>query len=135
MRKITLLVLPIILIAICCFSCKKFNAPNEDAKKLFGEWNYISSTGGIANDGAINLTEDHSMEFTSKGLYRLKKDGKELQKSKYRFEVGKDVDGTEKTAIYYQINTSKIQTFTISNDTLYLEDKLMDGYSYVLVRK
>lgn len=116
-------------------SCYKLQVPNEEAKRIFGSWQFHSSTGGLSGQGAQGLTQEHWISYSEKGKYTLNKNDKQLEKSKFRYETRNSIMGGERTMIIYHVASFSTQSFTVSGDTLYLVDEMYDGFDYKFVRK
>jgi len=115
--------------------CYKLKVPNEDAKKIFGSWQFLSSSGGLSGQGAQGLSQENWISFSEKGQYTLNKNDKQLEKSKFRYETRNSIFGGERTMIIYHVASFGTQSFTVSGDTLRLYDEVYDGFDYVFIKK
>ena len=118
-------------------SCKKIDTPNEQSKLLFGEWKYVSSSGGFdGNQADENFDYSSTVEFTERGKFRLNFANNSLMKGRYKIQLKDNpLSGTTETIIVYSRRQYN-QFFQISNDTLYLLDDgdELNTYNYIFVK-
>lgn len=115
--------------------CKKITTPNEDAKKLFGEWQYLHDYGEfeVPSKGS-RFSTDNWVEYTERGKYTVHNGGKTVRKKRFTIEMKMTAyNGNSKKAIVYK--DGGYDTFQVSNDTLFLGEAGYDGYNYVFVKK
>ena len=75
-------------ILVSFISCKKISAPNEDAKKIFGEWDYKSNSGGFSGSGGSNrFGNDCWVEITDKGCFIVYEGNNKTSKKKFKIEM------------------------------------------------
>ena len=126
-------------------SCKKeINVPKEDYKKLFGKWEWVYSTGGLAGGVITPETENYNLEIEYKknGIYKEFKDGKRIEKFTFHFEKAESIfsSGEDYLIFYSKGKFSKkgvmYHSFNfIGNDTLLLNEECYDCYGNLYVRK
>lgn len=116
-------------------SCKKISAPNEDTKKIFGEWDYKSNSVGFSGSGGSNrFANDCWVEITEKGFFIVYEESKKISKKKFKIELKESIyDTNQRPALVY--NNGGYETYQIFGDTLLLSDEAYDGYSYCFVKK
>lgn len=122
----------IFTLLIISAGCKKIATPNENAKKLFGEWKYLYDSGGFTDEGS-RFTPDNSVEYTERGKYTLYKGIEKVIKDRFTIEMKGTTYGDPKIAIVYK--NGGYDTFQVNNDTLYLSEAGYDGYNYVFIKK
>lgn len=127
-----LLTLSIIVIIT---GCKKLEYPNEETKKVIGQWRYVSSTNTVTGASLTSLNNSNWIEFKSDGYYRLFENDTQLEKSKFRFEERKSIAGGERMMIIYHTGSSRVHSFDLVGDTLHLLDEYYDGFSFKYVKK
>lgn len=116
-------------------SCRKIDTPNEEAKALFGEWEFQGDTGGFSGSGGSNrFNQNTTIKFTEKGAFFIYENGKKKDKKKFKIEMKESISSAQsELAIVYSSNNYEI--FRIINETLILSDNIYDGYSYSFIRK
>jgi hypothetical protein len=143
------------LVTVICFtaiivvftSCRKeISLPDESLSKLFGSWEMVQITGGmadtLANPATLGFTQ--SVDFSSKGIYKVYQNGKLYDKLIYQISQGKSI--FHKGNAYFITydnpgfgNTSedyiKESIRFGGEDTLFLNEECWDCYNYVYVRK
>jgi hypothetical protein len=122
------------MVSLAIVSCDDDIAvPDPAQKKLFNKWNLLESTGGIA--GTTIEGDGKSIEFTSKGVYRVYDKGQLLEKLNYSIEEAHSIYSTDKSyQINYQSGRLQNQTFTFRGDTLFLADEVFDGFTHVYLK-
>jgi hypothetical protein len=131
------------LVAISLFAlagCKKVDMVNPSDKELFGEWRYVSSSGGYGGSGHTGMDNNDCIEFKQNGKYLRSENGKKTGDGCFKFDTYKCIHGSVHdnygTIAYMQKKViSYYASFKVSNDTLYLDAEAHDGISYVYVRK
>jgi hypothetical protein len=104
-------------------------------KQLQGKWSYVSGSGGFTGKGPGYTKEQKVVfEFQKKGKFQRTEKGKVLTKDSYQLLLPTMVSaGAETFVIKYQ--NSMEQNAMLKSDTLYLQEAVADGFSYVLVRE
>lgn len=115
--------------------CKKLEFPDEDSKEVIGSWRYLESFHIINGESVAGLNSSNSIDFSSKGVYRLFENETQLEKSKFRFEKRKSISGAERMMIIYHTGSSRVQSFDVIGDTLRLYDEFYDGFEFTYIRK
>lgn len=124
MKKSTavFLLFPLILL-----SCEKDDSLSND---LIGQWEWLSSTGGIAG---VTLTPESTgnsvmIEFTASGKYREYTNGALTITCRYlivrQFSI---YSGSSVKLIVYD-NSMIRQSYSVDGDTLILSDEVYDGF-------
>ncbi len=127
------------------YSCKKdIPIPKEGLNNLFGEWVWVSSNGGLTNQTTSPNTENYiiEIEYKKNGIFKKHRDGKRVNKMKFKFEKGQTIFSSEdEYLIKYTIGKfSKVGTTPhyfefIGADTLILKEECFDCFTHIYVRK
>ncbi len=116
--------------------CTKISVPNENARKIFGKWDFESNSGGFSGaGGSTKYCDDCWIEITDRGTFLIY-DGndKKISKSKFTIEMRKSIyDNEQHPAVVNKNGWS--ETFEVNDNALMLRDEAFDGYSYVFVKK
>jgi hypothetical protein len=122
-----------ILILIAVVGCKKIDIPDEEAKAIFGKWQFNFDSGGFSGAGGSNLFDESNwIEFTEKGFYRVYEGEKTQEKA--RFTVSENDEGSFK----YKVLITKGQgnyLYIVNGESLLLSEDASDGFSYSFTRK
>ncbi|WP_366187418.1 hypothetical protein [Flavobacterium ovatum] len=122
MKKILLLVVTGFLIGSCSTDR---NVPQYQA--VFGKWNWIESTGGIAGMPLTPQSTGNTIQLeitkTTIGKYV---DGKLESEQTYTIQIEPSIFGGEKPMIIYE-NDSK-SSFEIKNNQLFLNEECNDCF-------
>jgi hypothetical protein len=107
--------------------------PKIDAS-LVGKWKYLSSSGGITGRGAgWNETSTIIFEFKKKGTFKKIENKKTTTSDTFSTESTAAGDSGEKNLkIIFKNQPAMVASFT--NDTLFLQEDVADGFEYVFVR-
>lgn len=128
-----------LLIALLFFcSCrKKIETISSADSSVFGQWRYVSSSGGIAGNGDPNLSFENSIEFKDYGKCLKYKGDKKTDKMPYEFREGKCIHGNiHASNVITILDGSNISySFLVVGDTLLLDAEVADGFSYKYVKK
>ena len=136
----------IYIILLLFTSCRKdISLPNQELEKLFGTWEWISSSGGFAG---ITTSHDSvgntkTIEFTKKGIYKSYKNGDLIEKRKFTIKKGSSIyTSDDANLIIYKENLNKNKNHNpnemiryLENDTLILYEECYDCYSNLYIRK
>ncbi len=124
------------LLILVLSGCKKIATPNEECKKIFGKWDYISDTGGMSGAGGSNkYCEDCWIEITDKGNFNVY-DGQNKKIKSYKFTIEmitRISDHTLQPAIVYKSGWT--ESFIVNDSSLLLSEEAYDGFSYAFVKK
>ena len=73
------------------FACQDVDFPTPESENLVGEWEWISSSGGISGKGRSASDESYSKQliFENKGKYKLCTDDKVDGRGKYELKIFK----------------------------------------------
>lgn len=127
----------ILLIALCV-SCKKENGPeaNIDFKKIYGQWELYSRSGGLAYTHYVNTSGQHvlALEINTDNTFRFFNNGQASASESFTIAKGSWLYGAD----YYDIKPTNPginqAIFKAKSDTLELSDEANDGYSSVYIR-
>lgn len=135
LRFRALLTLTVITYSVFQSACKKISIPEPNAKAIFGEWKYISSGGGFSGgQTSPSFGPDNWIEYLDNGKYQVYNKDKRIYKDKFKFVISRSIySGVDETIIDYDSKTA--QSFSVSNDTLFLFDQAYDAYIYTFVKK
>jgi hypothetical protein len=132
---LTLAIITIIgLFAACATKAK---APGIAVTPLIGNWQWVQSSGGFAGkvENATESTVVKLLIFDKDGNVSQVENEKETLKDTYTIVRVKSIfTGNETDAVKYA-NSTKIQSFLIRNDSLFLSEECHDCYNHVYVRK
>ena len=137
----------VIIATLCLTNCRKdVILPNPEFKKLFGQWEWVMTSGGIGGSTTTPSTTGHNVqiEFKENGIYKSFEDGKRKDKMKFKFYEGSTLpNGSKEMRVKLEdirfLNKDyafmdKLIEFG-SQDTLYLNDTFADGYCSVYIKK
>lgn len=115
--------------------CKKLAAPDEASKEIIGTWSYKSNDGGFSGTGgSTRFSSNSTIEFSDKGVYKEFDGTKKIEK--YRFSIQMS---SNSVYLPYEVVFENAEilsyNYIINSDTLYLNENVADGFSYVFVRK
>ncbi|MDI1353483.1 MAG: hypothetical protein PSX36_01105 [bacterium] len=104
-------------------------------KKLFAHWNFLSGSGGITGKGPGWTKENQiHIQFKKNGSYYFFENGKPKTCDKFLLiEKNSLLTGQKVNMIDYRNGSD--QSFRISGDTLFLQDEMQDGFSYIFLKK
>lgn len=132
--KISTLFLLFVL-GLLFLSCKKIETPNEDARELFGEWEYLGNTGGFSGTGGSNrFPTDCWIEFTETGNFKVYEGSKKISSTRFTLHMKKSIYSDDYRPAIITKN-GKFETFQIQDGKLYISDETYDGYTYYFERK
>ena len=148
MKKLHLLKLIFFSALFMVFSsCRKeISMPDESLSNLFGSWEWVQTYGGFADTVVTPTTEGYtlSVDFSSKGIYKIYKNGTLQDKLKFTLSQGNSIfhDSTANLISYQNRGFGNTDEDYIKQsirfggeDTLFLYEECWDCYSYVYVRK
>lgn len=115
-------------------SCKKIATPNDESKKIFGKWDYLSNSGGFSGSGgSTRFCNECWVDITEKGYFIVYEGKDKKSKTKFTIQMKESIyDVNSRAALVYK--NGDYETFQFSGDTLYLSDENYDGYTYRFVR-
>jgi hypothetical protein len=119
------------ILGIIFSSCHKENLNSNYSKSIVGEWNWISSTGGISGIKYTPETEGEKriISFDSDSVFRLYANDTLKIESKYHLIILPSTDGLDSTRLVKYDFTSVGQYFEIQpNGILILRDDCMDCF-------
>lgn len=135
MKKIITLIVLCCAIAIQFISCAKIKVPNEDARKIFGKWEYLYASGGFSGTGnSSRFNTNQWVEFTDRGFFTTYEGNQKIERIRFKLELKETVHSSSQLpALVY--SKKNYETFRVSGDTLVIHEEGYDAYSYVFVRK
>lgn len=123
------------LMSFITVGCSKTSVPNEEAKKIFDEWNFIFSSGGFSGGGnSETYTQGDWVSFDKNGILTVHKVNGETTKTKYKIKMRKSIINHEmRPTIVYKERLA--ESFEVIGDTLNTFQEAYDGFSYMFVRR
>lgn len=117
-------------------SCKKIQVPNAEARKIFGEWNFITSSGGLFGKGdSQRYIHGDWVEFSEKGKLKIHYVDGAKKTIKFTIEMQKSIiDHQLRPTLLYGNNLIE-EGYEISKDTLIMNQEAYDGFQYVFIRR
>jgi len=118
------------LILLSCKTSKNVSGKNS-SRDIFGTWQYKESSGGFTGKGTawqVPVTLNLTKEF----IYELKMDQKIIETD--QFKLTTKSHGEDSIRIM-DLNNGIDKHYRLSGDTLFLDELVNDGYSYVFLRK
>jgi hypothetical protein len=124
-------------ILVFCGCRKKIETISPADSSVFGQWRYVSSSGGLSGKGDPDLSSDNSVEFRDYGKYFKYKGEKKIEKSPFEFREGKCIHGNIHTSDVITVfdGSNVSYSFLVKGDSLFLDAEVSDGFSYVYVKK
>ncbi|MEO6149170.1 MAG: hypothetical protein ABIN95_10500 [Mucilaginibacter sp.] len=129
-----------LFILICAISCKKENVKTNngvDPEKIYGKWNWVNSTGGIAGLTITPKTAGYeaSVEYKrSKSVYYYRNDTLKSQ-AKFSITKGNTIFSTKQAYIIkYTPDGMDHVIMKVTKDTLVLADNANDGFTILYVK-
>lgn len=126
-------------IALCCLMLVFFIVSGSKPKTkvdpaLIGKWKYLSSSGGITGRGASwDEKSKIIFEFKKKGTFKKIENKKTTASDTFSTEnIAAGDNGEKSLRIIFKNQSTMIASFT--NDTLFLQEDVADGFGYVFVR-
>ncbi|HYG40979.1 MAG TPA: hypothetical protein VD908_20280 [Cytophagales bacterium] len=132
------LVLVVALLTINMSCQKDLVFPEGSNKELLNKWEWIRSSGGFAGKVITPVSEGYSktIEFSSKGIYKEFRNGKQVKKINFEIREGKSMFGQSKAFIIKFENEELInQSFLIREDTLFLNEEVYDGFGHIFLKE
>jgi hypothetical protein len=132
--KWILYALPILLLA----SCGKIKTPNQEAKKIFGKWRFVMSSGGFGGSGNSSYDSTDTYEYKENGKFSHFQGTELVAKQDFNIHLGiSDLTQESTLMVKYGGLLSQLgkQSYFVQNDTLYLSDEYYDGFQYIFVRQ
>jgi hypothetical protein len=132
--KWILYALPILLLA----SCGKIKTPNQEAKKIFGKWRFVMSSGGFGGSGNSSYDSIDTYEYKENGKFSHFRGTELVVKQDFNIHLGiSDLTQESTLMVKYGGLLSQLgkQSYFVQNDTLFLSDEYYDGFQYIFVRQ
>jgi hypothetical protein len=135
----TLFVFFILFLAGCK---KEIDLPDPSLIRIFGEWRWIST---LKEDTLLiipaTLGYEQTLEFQKNGVFKRYKNGKKEDRGRYQIKNELSFNGSEYFIIHFKNSTNSNLTnypsrvFFITDDSLRLDENLINGDSHLFVRK
>lgn len=124
-----------IIVIVTLISCKKIEIEDPREREIFGEWNYLSSSGGFSGGQSSGQFENGSwIIYKDHGKYIVHKSNGKTDREKFDFEKKHNRhSGKDESIINYKYKIS--QAFKRSGDTLFLYDQASDAFSYIFIKR
>jgi hypothetical protein len=122
--------------------CKKeIDLPDPSLKRIFGEWRWIYTQ--TVNDLITpqGAGYEQTMEFQKNGVFKRYKDGNKQDRGRYEIKYELSYNGNEYYIIHFRNSTNSDFTHFpsrvsfLTDDTLKLDEDLIDGDTHIFVRK
>lgn len=126
-------------LVLCCLMLVFFILSGSKPKTkidaaIVGQWKYLSSSGGITGRGAgWDEKSKIIFEFKKKGTFKKIENKKTTLIDTYSTESGLTAESAEKNLKIIFKNQMHM-TASFNNDTLFLQEDVADGFSYVFIR-
>ena len=110
----------------------------SDEERILGEWNWLSSSGGIG--GVIYTPETmgyyQTYTFTADDTFSLLKADTLVWRTFYKLGIGSTIFGDSVSVVFINSNSdySHWMYFFVGNDTLWLWENVYEGFSHELKR-
>jgi hypothetical protein len=126
-------------------TCKKeMQLPDPELKKIFGKWQWVSTSGGFTGKTITPASEGYTVriEFSSNGIYQKYQNNALTDRKNFSFSQGTSIHNHKPvwvisfTEAVPHFNESP-QAMSVSfsgQDTLMLDEQAYDGYGYIYVR-
>lgn len=131
--KWILYALPLLLLT----SCGKIKTPNQEARKIFGKWRFLSSSGGFGGSGNPSYDSNDTYEYKENGKFFHYKGDSLVVKQDFRVHLGlSDISQKSELMVKYGGLLSQLQkqSYSVQNDQLFLSDECYDGFQYIFKR-
>jgi hypothetical protein len=128
----------IIIAFIFLSSCvKEMQVPHSNLKKIFGKWQWVSSTGGLAGKTITPASEGYSLrvEFRTNGIYRKYKSDTLAEQKKFSFSPETSIHHHKPVwTVSFDEGSPKMAISFSGPDTLILDEQVFDGFEHVYSR-
>ena len=115
--------------------CTKISIPNENARKIFGKWDYKSNSGGFSGAGGSNrFCQNCWIDITEQGKFNVFENTNQISNRNFTIEMKESIVSLDPLpALVYE--NGEYETYRFFGDTLLLREEQSDGYSFVFVKK
>ena len=112
-------------------NCKKIEAPNAEAAKIFGKWAYKGNSGGFSGaGGSTRFAEGSVAEFTNSGHFNVFLGSNVVSSRNFSLEMKPSIFSQDpRPALVY--TNGDYEVYEVNGDQLVISDNFYDGYSYV----
>lgn len=111
--------------------------PAPELKKIFGKWEWVSTSGGFAGKTITPASEKYTskLEFSSGGIYKKYKNDSLAEQKKFTFSQATSIHNHQSVWIISLDGSALKMAVSFSgNDTLMLNEQAHDGYVHVYAR-
>jgi hypothetical protein len=125
----------LLFLGLTILSCAQQLSSKEPVKAIVGKWRFVSSSGGFSGKGVDWKASDKILaEYKKNGNYKLTSSGKLKKQDHFSISKGRGIRSGEQTELLHFKNSIE-QEFHIKGDTLFLDENVHDGFSYIFIRK
>jgi hypothetical protein len=111
-------------------NCKKIEAPNAEAAKIFGQWTYKYNTGGFSGaGGSTRFTDGSTVEFTENGHFNVYEGSSAVSSMKFKIEMKESIYSLDLSPALVYTN-GDYEVYQVVGNELFISDNHYDGYSY-----
>ena len=130
----------VVLVLFSFTACRKeIVVPTPELEKLFGTWDWVSSSGGFGGDTYSPATAGFSKKiaFGKNGVCKTYKNGAEEEKMKFTLLMGESIYSVDKMPlIRYKGKLFDTQSVHFQGqDTLLLGEECSDCYMHIYTRQ
>lgn len=135
MKQLFTLIFTVFIFFSACI--KEIQVPHPNLKKVFGKWQWVSSTGGFAGKTITPASEGYPLrvEFRTNGIYRKYKGDTLIEKKKFSFSPETSIHhGKPVWTVSFADSSLKMAISYSGPDTLMLNEQVFDGFGHVYAR-
>ena len=112
--------------------------PDPELQKIFGKWEWVSTSGGFAGKAITPAREGYTVriEFSNEGIYHKFKNDSLADRKQFSF-VQKESIQTHQPVWLLSFEGESSLPMAVSfsgRDTLMLDEQVHDGFEYVYAR-
>ena len=121
-------------------SCSQKINPSGAPSEIYGNWQWVSSSGGYAPKTITPATEGYqkSISFTSTGNYSEQQSNGQSKNATFTITRGKSIYNKDSARIILFDGLGdrhQKQSFEVRGDTLLLRDECFDCFSHTYIKK
>lgn len=112
-------------------NCRKIEAPNAEAAKIFGQWTYKYNTGGFSGaGGSTRFAEGSTVAFTENGHFNVYLGSNVVSSRNFSLEMKPSIFSQDpRPALVY--TNGDYEVYEVNGDELVISENYYDGFSYV----
>lgn len=111
-------------------NCRKIEAPNAEAAKIFGKWAYKYNSGGFSGaGGSTRFADGSTVAFTENGYFKVYEGSNTLSSVKFKIEMKESIFSLDLSPALVYTN-GDYEVYHVSGNELFISDNHYDGYSY-----